>query len=285
MKFTIIPKSIKSIEKYKKIGANAFIFALKDYSCGYEGYYSLDDIKKIKNDYKDIEIFVSLNKNFFNEELDNLKEILIELDKLNIDGVLFYDMAVLSIRNNLNLNLPLVWNQTHMVTNYNTCNYYYDKGVNYGVLSKEITIDEINEINSKTKMKLMTNIFCYPLMSYTRRSLITNYFKAHKIDNNKSKYIIVNNDEEYIINEEENGTGIYHNKLLNGSDIITVLETPYAILNDSFIDEKLFSKVLELYIKLYNSKDDNIKKEIDDLVGDYRAFFNTKTIYKVKKNG
>ena len=285
MKFTIIPKNINSINKYKKIGANAFIFALKDYSCGYESYYSLDDIKRIKKDYKDIGVFVSLNKNFFNEELDNLKEVLIELDKLNIDGVLFYDMAVLSIRNNLKLKLPLVWNQTHMVTNYNTCNYYYDKGVSYGVVSKEITIEEINEIKNNTKMKLMTNIFCYPLMSFTRRSLISNYFKSHNIDNKKNRYIIVNNEEEYIINEEEHGTGIYHNKLLNGSNIITELETDYVILNESFIDEELFSKVLELFIKLYNTKDENIKKEIDDLVGDYRAFFNTKTIYKVKKNG
>ena len=32
-----------------------------------------------------------------------------------------------------------------MVTNYNTCNYYYDKGCEYGVVSSEITLDEINE--------------------------------------------------------------------------------------------------------------------------------------------
>ena len=40
-----------------------------------------------------------------------------------------------------------------------------------------------------------------------------------------------------------------------------------------------------LYKKLYETKDENIVKEIDDLVGDNRGFFFTKTIYKVKKNG
>ena len=31
-----------------------------------------------------------------------------------------------------NIKIDLVWHQTHMVTNYNTCNFYYDNGVNYG---------------------------------------------------------------------------------------------------------------------------------------------------------
>ena len=283
MKLTVIPNNINNIKEYSKIGAKAFIFALKDYSCGYEHYYSLDEIKEVSKS-SDIEVFVSMNKNFFNDELDDLEKVLIELSKLNIKGVLFYDLAVLNLRDKNNLSLDLVWNQTHMVTNYNTCNYYYDKNVKYGVVSKEITIDEINEMNDKTNMTLMTYVFCYPLMSYTRRSLLTNYFKSHNYEKEKSKYIVVNNDEEYIVNEEEHGTAFYMNKLLNGSDIINKLNTEYAILDESFIDSDLFMKVLDLFNKLIDTEDENIKKEIDELTGDYRGFFHTKTIYKVKKS-
>jgi len=284
MNFTIIPKDSKNIEEYKKIGANAFIFPLKEYSCGYEKYFELDEIKRIKEANKDIEIFVSLNKNFFNEELDRLKEILLEVDKLKINGILFYDMAILRYKKELALKTDLVWNQTFMVTNYNTCNYYLDKGVNYAVISKEITIDEINEIANKSKIKLMANIFCYPIMSYTRRSLITNYHKAHNINSKSNIYSLKNNNEEYIIYEEENGSALFMGRLLNGSDVINNIKTNYVIFNESFIDHELFIKIFDLFIKLYNTKDNKIKKEIDDLIGDYRAFFNTKTIYKVKKN-
>ena len=42
MKFTVVTNNINRINTYKKIGANAFIFALKDYSCGYESYFTLD---------------------------------------------------------------------------------------------------------------------------------------------------------------------------------------------------------------------------------------------------
>ena len=284
MKLTVAVNNKNNILEYKKIGANAFIFALKDYSCGYEGYYTLEDIKAIREENKDIEIFVSLNKNFFNGELDGLKDILIELDKLDITGVLFYDMAVLSLRNKLNLKLELVWDQTHMVTNYNTCNYYLDKNVKYGVVSKEITVDEIIEIASKTKMKLMTNVFCYPLMSFTRRHLLTNHFKSHNKEKEKNRYTVINNNEEYIVNEEDHGTGLYYGKLLNGSNVVNRLNTDYIILNETFIDKELFTKVLILFKKLIDTKDENIEKEIDSLIGDYRGFFFTKTIYKVKKN-
>ena len=285
MKITVIPNSINNIDHLKKIGATAFIFALKDYSCGYETYYELDDIKKIKEENNDIEIFISMNKNFFNEELDDLKDMLKEIDKLSINGIMFYDMAILRYKKELNINTDLVWDQTHMITNYNTCNYYLDKGVKYGVVSKEITIDEINEIVDNTKMSIMTNVMCYPIESYTRRSLLSNYFKAHNIDKNKDRYTVFNNSEEHIINEEEYGTAIYNGKILNGSDIINDLESDYAIFNSSFIEEDKFNKVLELFIKLTESNDENIKKEIDDILGCYRGFFHTKTIYKVKNNG
>jgi collagenase-like PrtC family protease len=284
MKLTVVVNNKNNTLEYKKIGAQAFIFALKDFSCGYENYFSLDDIKKVKEDNKDIEIFVSLNKNFFNDEIDKLEEVLIKLNDINIDGVLFYDMAVLRLRNKNKLKLDLVWDQTHMVTNYNTCNYYYDKGVKYGVVSKEITVDEIIEINDKTKMKLMTNVFGYPIMSYTRRSLVTNYYESSKIKDYDKHKIIVNNGEEYIINEEDYGTALYYGKLLNGSNIMDKINTDYLILNESFIDKDLFIKILTLFKKLNSKYDEKVAKEIDELVGDYRGFFFTKTIYKVKKN-
>ena len=46
------------------------------------------------------------------------------------------------IKEKYNLNTPLVWNQNYFVNNYETCNYYYTKGIKYGVISNEITKEE-----------------------------------------------------------------------------------------------------------------------------------------------
>ena len=282
MKVTVVCNK-NNLEKYKKIGAQAFIFGLKEFSSGYDNELSIEEIKELIGNNKDSEIFIAVNKNIFNEELDNLKEALLELDKLSIKGILFYDIAILKFKRDLGLKVPLVWNATHMVTNYNTCNYYYDKGCEYGYLAKEITIDEINEIKDNTKMKLFTFVLGYPDTSYTRRSLLTNYFKSIKKDKTKKVYEIINNDDKYLIKEEENGTVIYKGEILNGSYLLNKLNTDYIVLDNNLIDDEVFTKVLELFTKLVNKYDENIVKEIDSLIGSYKGFFETKTIYKVKR--
>ena len=57
---------------------NSFIIGLKDFSINYTEF-SLDEIKKIKKDYPNIELFVSINKNIFNNDLQVLEKNLEEL--------------------------------------------------------------------------------------------------------------------------------------------------------------------------------------------------------------
>ena len=282
MKVAVVTNS-NNILEYKEKGANAFIFGLKDYSSGYHNEVSIDEIKDIRS-YYDGELFIAINKNMFNDDLEELERLMKDLDNLNINGFLFYDIAVLSIHNRLNLKTPLVWNQTHMVTNYNTCNYYYDKGCEYGVIASEITLEEINEIKSKTKMKLFVNVLGYQVMGYSRRSLLSNYFKSINKPLKKDNYIIENNNEEYIVREEKKGNAFLFGKPLNGSVVIKDLNADYIILNDYNFSSDVFSKALVLFAKLVETKDDKYVLELDNLIGDNRGFFFTKTIYKVKKN-
>lgn len=283
MKLVVVPNNIKDIDKYTKIGASAFIFGLKDYCSGYNLEVSLEEIKEIKQKTNN-EVFIAINKNIFNSEIESLEKILKELDSIKITGVLFYDLAVLRIKNKLNLSLDLVWNQTHMVTNYNTCNYYYEKNVKYGILSSEITLEEIKDIKEKTKMQLFVNVLGYQTMSYTRRNLLKNYFISTNKEKTKDKYIITNNNEDYIIKEEAKGNNILYGKVLNGSIVIPEIDIDYIILNAFELDE-VFDALLVLFKKLVDTKDKNIIKEIDRIIGDYRGFLFQKTIYKVKKNG
>ena len=284
MKLVIIPNKKENIKKYIKIGAGAFIFGLKGFSSGYSLTLTKEEIKNVIDENSDVDFFVAINKNIFNDELNELENNLLFLDKLKIKGILFYDLAVLNIKLRKRLSVDLVWNQTHMVTNYKTCNYYYEKGVKYGIVSNEITLEEINDIKKNTNMILFTMIIGYPIMSFSRRSLLSNYF----ISNNKKKesqmYWLTNNNEKYFIREEESGDAIYYGKILNGSAILNDLNVDYAILNELEIEESIFEKVIALCIKIINNKDVNAINEIENLIGNYQGFFFQKTIYKVKKN-
>ena len=142
---------------------NSFILGLKDFSINYLEF-DLNEIKELLNNYKDIEVFVSLNCNYFNKDLSMLEKNIIELSKLPIKGIMFYDLAVLEIVKRNNLNIDLCWHQEHMVNNYNTCNYYYDKGCNYAYLTSDITTDEMIEISEKSKINLISFFYGHPMI-------------------------------------------------------------------------------------------------------------------------
>ena len=166
---------VEYANKFNNTKADGIILPLKDYSVESIYYYTLEEIKEIKNNY-DGEIFIKLNKNFQNKDIDKLKEILIELDKLKVTGIFFYDLAVLELKRELDLDVDLVWNQTHMVNNYKTCDYYHSKGVKYALLGKEITLEEIKEIIKQSSITSMVEVVSRPSVAFSKRKLVTNYY-------------------------------------------------------------------------------------------------------------
>lgn len=265
---------------------NSFIIGLKDYSVNYFEF-SLDEIKELLNKYPNIELFVSINKNIFNEDLNDLREKLQELDKLNIKGILYYDLSILKIHEELNLKVDLCYHQTHMVTNYNICNYYFNHGVKYGYLSTEITTSEIEEINDNTNMKLMAYFIGHIVISHSKRKLISNYYLHIEKTNNKDLNIIKekNKDTKYYCLENKLGTTILTYNILNGTKAFLELKDKleYAVLDSNLIEEEVFLEIVKLYKSSLNNKinDLDLIKKIEELIGDYSGFFFKKTIYRV----
>ena len=289
MRFVVVPNSLSELERYEEKKVNTFILGLEDYCVNYPSV-SLEIIKELSKKYS---LFIAINKNIFNSELDDIKKKLLELANLPIVGVMFYDLGILNIVIDNKINIPLVWHQTHMVTNYNTCNFYYDKGVQYGYLANEITLEEMIEIKNKTKMKLLVECFGYPIMSHSRRSLVTNYFKS--IDSNKEdrNYTLSDNENNYIIKENNSGTSILFGKVINGTrplfDLITN-NFSFGVLDMQNIEIDTGLEVLDKFNYIKDNIDTISDKEKEDiitymnnLIGDSTNFFYKKTIYKVKK--
>lgn len=281
----LIKLSDKELSKYQPF-TNSFLIGLKDYSVG---YFELDieEIKELLNN--DIELFISINKNIFNKDLDDLKNKLQELSQLKIKGILFYDLSILSIVKELNLDIDLIYHQTHMVTNYNICDFYYNLGCKYAYLSTEITESEMEEISNKTKINLITYFIGHPIISHSKRKLVTNFYKHLNKDNYNQINIMKesNKDTKYYIEESNIGTNILTGDILNGSQAFISLKDKisYGVLDSYLIDNDVFLKVLELFYNNLNNKvnDTEFLENIEKLIGNYDGFFYQKTIYKVKK--
>lgn len=283
MKLLVEPMNKENLE----FNCDGLILAIKDYAVESNTYFTLDEIKNISDSFNG-EIFVKLNKNLMNDDIPFVKDILVQLDKMNINGVFFYDLAVLELKRELNLNIDLVWNQTHMVNNYKTCNYYYSKGVKYALLGKEITLDEILEIIDLSDITSMVEVVSKPSVAFSKRKLVTNYYKDMGIDG--SKEIIVNekvSNLNFDIKEDSNGTVFFLDLITNGTSIIRDLYDngcSYIIMREYGIDN---------FRELVNDTMEYIKDSCSDLsyvlkykkLGDSTNFFFKKTIYRVKKNG
>ena len=197
---------------------DGYIIGVKNLSVNMPLYFELDEliefIKKIKDNKQ--EVFISLNKNMHNGDLKYLEEVMQKLNGLNINGVLYYDIAVVSIWKRLMLDYELVWAQEHLTTNYLTCNYWYDKGVKYAYLASEITTDEILEIKENTDMKLMVPIFGYLPMFVSKRHAVKNYLEYFDLKDNSKINYITKESKVYPIVDDANGTTVYSSSILNG---------------------------------------------------------------------
>lgn len=289
MKYVVIPNNLDDINTYIEKEIDTFIVGLKDFSINYPSI-SLEEIKELSSKYN---LFISVNKNIFNGEIDDLKDKLLELSKLSIMGVLFYDIGVLNIVLENKINVNLIWHQTHMVTNYNTCNYYNSKGVKGAFLANEITLEEILEIKEKTNIELMVEVFGYPIMSHSRRSLLTNYFKSIDKEKENKTYELTDRDNKYLIKEAKDGASILYGKLINGTKPLFDLigcGINYLVLDMQEVNIGLSEKVIDKYLYILNNHDnisdlerESIISEMNNLIGDSTNFFYKKTIYKVKK--
>ena len=277
----VIKPSTYNIEDY--INAEAFIFALKDFSSFNDKEFDINFIKEVRKN-PNIKIYVLIDKNIFNDEIEQLQEQLILLDKINIDGVIFYDLAVLKIVRSLKLNIPLIINQNFMINNYETCNYYYNLGVKGVILPAEITKEEILEIKNNTKMELFINIFGYQMIAFSKRKLITNYFKYIKEENKKDKNYMKKEGKAYHIIENKTGSFILSPHILNGIKYLDSFKDFNIILNEIDLDHKKFIKVINIFRSVLDKKMDvnDALKKLEKLYKTDLGFFDTKTIYKVK---
>lgn len=290
MEYIVIPNNINDIDLYMDNGINTFIVGLTDYSINYPSI----DILEIEKLSKKCNLFVAINKNIFNSELDDVLDKLKKIESMNILGVLYYDLGILNMVKENNLNIDLVWHQTHMVTNYNTCNYYYDNGVKYGFLANEITLDEMLEIKNNTKMKLMVEIFGYPVASHSRRLLLTNYFKSINKEKEDRTYELADRVGNLRIKETKDGATILNGYITNGTKPLFDLiknKMDYLVFDMQEIDEKIGLEVVKEYNYIANNIDkisEKEKEEIIDkmniLIGNNTNFFYKKTIYKVKRS-
>lgn len=266
--------------------SDAFLFGIDHMSIHFPFYLKRKEldklVKKIQKNHK--EIFISLNKNMKNDDLKLLEEILVMLDNLKIDGIFYYDVAVLNISKRLQLKTPLVWSAEHFTTNYATSNFWNQYGAKYTYLSGEITLDEIIEISKNTSSKLIVPVFGYLPIFASMRHTVSNYLEQFSLNSSSQIHYLNLNEDCYPIVDFKLGTNIYSAHILNAYLEYLQLQNykiEYVTLNSFLISFDQFVQIVRLYKE---SKVEN-KEKIDNMMKNTdQGFFHQETIYRVKKH-
>ena len=227
------------------------------------------------NEIKELDIdnlYIDLNNIIHEEKIESLREILTFLSSINIKGLFFEDIAVFNIVTNNNLHIPLIWNQAHFVTNYESINIWASLGVSGVKIANEITLDEIKEIAKNSAISLYYTAIGNLQVASSNREFLTNYFEYIDEKKEEDNYHILENisNQAFIIEEEDNNSYLYTKKIFNALGALNNIENiDYLIIDLVFKMEKIK--------ELLGGKEMN-SEEFDTF------FLYKKTIYKVKQN-
>lgn len=276
----IMPDNINQIKDNKNL-YDGVILSIDKYSVNSRYTLSINEIKDIIKIIPNKEVFISINKNIENNELDEVESILLSLNELNIKGVLYSDVALVTYKDKLNYDL--VWAQEHLVTNYETINYWHDFGVNYAYLSSDLNINEINIITKNTDVKLMANIFGYQSMFVSKRHIVKNYLNNFNIKDNSKIHYMQKEGKTYPI-VDANYTYVFANNIFNGIKEYYNMDVDYYVVNGFLIDNEKLTKVLSIigHITKENVEDSSLQV-MDIFTNIDTGFLYKDVVSKVKK--
>lgn len=120
-------------------------------------------------------VYVTVNIVFHNEELNGLKEYLLYLDSINVDGIIASDITVMKLHKELNLKLELHISTQASISNKEAALFYKELGAKRLVLARECSEKDIIEIKNTTNLDLEAFIHGAMCTSISGRCVLSNY--------------------------------------------------------------------------------------------------------------
>lgn len=215
-------------------GADAVYVGGKSFSLRAFSDNFTDEELKIATDYVhrfNKKIYVTVNIYAKNKDFDRARDYFKYLERIGVDAVIVSDPGLIALAKRVAPCLSL-----HLSTQANTLNvesakFWEQQGISRIVLARELSLQEISEINEGLSSKTELEAFIHGAMciSYSGRCLLSNYFSQRESNRGECvqacrwNYAIreVGKDGEfYPIEEDKNGTYILNSKDLNMLDYI-----------------------------------------------------------------
>ena len=262
-------RNIEDINKLNSLKINCVLIGEENYSSSLEMLFELSEIATIVNNCHalNMKVMVGLNRLYFDDDLDGLTNCITKLIEVNVDYIEYCDPCIYMICSNLNYTNKLIYNPDALMCNNRDIQTYLDLGINSVVISREITMEEIEYIVNNVNGKLQLHVFGNIKMSYTKRNFITNYLRNINNDTNvKNRYdvTLIESTRTGImpIIEDDYSTSVYSDFVmcaLKEIKLIKKLNIDSIRFDGIFIKQAIFFEVIEIF----NQVIDNQLNEIE----------------------
>ncbi len=138
--------------------------------------FTLDEIKEAVNYAHSLnkKVYVTVNIILHNEDLDELKEYLINLSKIGIDAIIASDLYVLDLIKSENIPLEVHLSTQASVLNQYAAKFYQNYNVKRIVLAREANEEDIKKIKEETNLDLECFIHGAMCTSMSGRCIMSN---------------------------------------------------------------------------------------------------------------
>ncbi len=248
---------IEDLSYYLKLGISNFLFPLKGYSMGYSEF----DLEEIAN--AKVRCYVLLNRLLKSEEIDEVAKL--EFPE-NVLGFIVEDVGIYYALKDRNYEIFLY--QNHLNNNFRTVNFWL-KYFDSVVLSSDITKEEVESIVSKASKPLVMKVLEYPMIMYSRRTLVSNYEHHYSLPSKKELNIKEEKANiDFFLKENEYGTAVFDNHLLDLRNEVESLNSDnirFYYMDTHFLDKNIVFRAIE-------------GRELDNTT---TGFFSKKTVYRI----
>lgn len=241
---------------YEKLGISNFLFPLKDFSIGYPTF-TFEEITSCRGN-----IYIFMNRLLTDSDID---EFLKESIPSNVRGFILEDVGLYEILKSRGY--EVINFQNHLNNNYKTVNYWL-KYCDSLVVSTDLSEEEIDVILDRAVKPLVLNTFGYPMIMYSRRTLISNYYR----------YLGRSSKNELDIVEKISGSSFF----LEESEWGTAVFNSIPFYNRKYF-EKYGEKIRFYLIDTFKSERMTIERVLEgqELDVKTRDFLDQKTVYRI----
>lgn len=209
----------KAIQQLIDAGVDGIILSDKDHATIAAENVTLTEIQAARaiTRAQNIRLDIRCDRNFYDEELAELKQYLLALKNIGVDGVYYADMAVWMLADELAMSDRMIYDPETTLTNQPDIAFYCRQNQRV-VLAKELTLAEMLSIGQANPDQTEMIVHGYLRMSRSRRQILSGYQRAFQTEDLHSKRNITAQEESrdvrFPIAEDDFGTYTYSHYLL-----------------------------------------------------------------------